>query len=316
MKIQKIFWALTVAALPLGFAACSDDEDEDGGGTVTNTVQLDPGANKAVEGQYVTTQDGPKVNVNSTNTITVAVPKKPRKMMLSLTRAEEEEKVEYEYVVGSYVKNGDVYTITVGGALWGTVTISPKGDGKYDITIAPQGEEPIQAEAVKAQPVASGETTDNLCRTWKPFEVRIEVLKPGASSWIGKKASPDFEDVKKKVEEEGCDVDDDFGNGYELERVSFDNAGGFTIGFNQAKNPDAKPYVGTWYWRDQAAGALHYKWNDKDMGNSYLTGEAQVVFKTVDNTPECWLNLDSEIESNNNKGKYLVKLKVGMHEFK
>jgi plasmid maintenance system antidote protein VapI len=52
------------------------------------------------------------------------------------------------------------------------------------------------------------------------------------------------------------------------------------------------------------------------MGNSYLTGEAQVVFKTVDNTPECWLNLDSEIESNNNKGKYLVKLKVGMHEFK
>jgi hypothetical protein len=87
-------------------------------------------------------------------------------------------------------------------------------------------------------------------------------------------------------------------------------------GADGAKNPDAKPYVGTWYWRDQAAGTLHYKWNDKDMGNSYLTGEAQVVFKTVDNVPECWLNLDSEIESNNNKGKYLVKLKVGMHEFK
>lgn len=310
MKIQKIFWALMVAALPLGFAACSDDEED--GGDISNTVNLDTPANKSNEGQYVT-QDGHKINVNSTNTITVAIPKKPAEVK-AFTRAEPE--VEYEYTVGSYTKEGDTYTITVGGKIWGTVTITPKEGGKYQITIDRADADPIVAEATKAAPVASGEMTDNLCRTWKPFEVRIEVKKPGATSWIGKKASPDFEDVKKKVEEEGCDVDDDFGNGYELERVSFDNAGGFTISFNLDKNPDAKPYVGSWWWTDQAAGAFHYKWNEKDMGNSYLTGEAKVVFKTVDNTPECWLNLDSKIESNNGKGTYQVNLKVGMHELK
>jgi len=310
MKIQKIFWALMVAALPLGFAACSDDEEEGGG--ISNTVKLDPGANKAYEGQYVA-DNGSKVNVNSTNTITLAIPKQHNKVK-AFTRKTEE--VEYEYVVGSYTKSGDTYTITVGGVVWGTVTISPKGDGKYQITIDPKDAEPIVAEATKEAPKASGETTDNLCRTWKPYEVRIEVLKPGATSWIGKKASPDFEDVKKKVEEEGCDVDDDFGNGYELERVSFDNAGGFTIAFNQAKNPDAKPYVGSWWWTDQATGALQYKWAEKGMGNSYETGDAQVEFKTVDNTPECWLNLNSTIESTSDKKTYQVKLKICMRELK
>lgn len=312
MKIQKIFWALMVAALPLGFAACSSDDEEEGGG-ISNTAKLDPGVNKAVEGQYVTANNGPKVNVNSTNTITVAIPKKPAEVKL-FTRGEAE--VEYEYVVGSYTKQGDTYTVIVGGSVWGTVTITPTEGGKYTVTIDPADAEPIVAEAVKAQPVASGETTDNLCRTWKPYEVRIEVLRPGATSWIGKKATPDFEDVKKKVEEEGCKVDDDFGNGYELERISFDNAGGFTIAFNRLKNPDAKPYVGAWSWRDQAAGTLHYQWADKEMGNSYETGDAQVEFKTVDNTPECWLNLNSTIESNNGQGTYQVKLKVCMRELK
>ena len=310
MKIQKIFWALMVAVLPFGFTACSSDDEE--GGADSGTVQLSTPVNKSVEGQYVV-QNGPRVNVNASNTITLAIPKK-QGLVKAFTRADGD--VEYEYVVGSYTKSGDTYTITVGGSVWGSVTITPAGEGKYQIEIAPKDAEPIVAEATKTAPVVSGETTDNLCRTWKAYEIRIEVLRPGATSWIGKKATPDFEDVKKKVEEEGCEVDDDFGNGYELERISFDNAGGFTIGFNQAKNPDAKPYVGAWSWRDQAAGTLHYTWADKDMGNSYETGDAQVEFKTVDNTPECWLNLNSTIKSTKDDKEYAVKLKICMRELK
>ena len=281
---------------------------EDGG--ISNDVNLDSPVNKALEGQYVV-QNGPKVNINASNTITLAIPKN-QSLDKALTSGGE---VEYEYVVGSYTKSGDTYSITVGGSVWGSVTITPEGEGKYQFKIAPKDAESIVAEATKTEGVASGEKTDNLCRTWKPYAVRIEMLRPGATSWIGRKARPDFEDVKKRVEEEGYVVDDDFGYGYELERISFDNAGGFTIGFNQVKNPDAKPYVGAWSWRDQAAGTLHYTWAEKDMGNSFETGDAQVEFKTVNNTPECWLKLNSTIENINGRG-YQVKLTICMCEFK
>ena len=42
----------------------------------------------------------------------------------------------------------------------------------------------------------------------------------------------------------------------------------------------------------------------------------QVEFKTVDNTPECWLNLNSTIKSTKDDEEYKVKLKICMRELK
>ncbi|MBP5772261.1 MAG: hypothetical protein J6W75_13110 [Bacteroidaceae bacterium] len=315
MKIQKLFWTLMVAVLPLGFAACSSDDDGGSSQDTTPYVYKAP-VNKANAGKWEMNNGG-YVNLDASNTVTLRLPRINEELGVkaSATRGQDISAL-FDYIVGEYKKNGDLIEIYVGGQLWGTVKIVPNGNGKFTVVIQPKNSEPIEDEASKKEPVASSSETEKLCRTWKPYEIRINVLKPGATSWIGRKAIPDFDDVKKKAEEEGCHVDDDFGKGYAIERISFDDCGSFTIGFDKKKNPDAKDYVGSWRWEKEKEGLLHYDWADDNKGkeNSFATGEAQIEHKVGEFKGQCWLHLKGDIEDKNEHKIYKVDLIVCMYD--
>lgn len=313
MKLNKIFWALMVVSLPLSFTACSSSDD-DGVNNDTTPYSYKESANKANQGKYEfdvanSTYQG-KANLNiAAKTITLKFPIKPSVSVKAFTRDAVEQ--EYEYIVGDYQKDGDVYTIYSGGKEWGKIIVKPNGKGQYTLEIKPAEGEVINATAIKATPLENSESTDKICRTWKPYKTRVLVKKKGAAatSDLGDEIDGcDFNDVKEIAAREGCTVDDEFGKDYKITAISFDNGGGLTIKFNKETNS----YVSAWRWAspndvDANPRNMNIFWETEV--NSFIPSEARVEHKSGNYSGECWLRFFANVKSNSgNKDDYDVEL--------
>ncbi len=326
MKLNKIFWALMVVALPLSFTACSSSDD-DGVNNDTTPYTYQTPKNKAAQGKYVfpinnNTYEGyASVSLDANKTIAMKFPKK-QSLVKAFTRTEGQE--EFDYLFGDYVKAGNVYTIYVGGAKWGTVTIT-SSNGKYYIKIEPVKTEDADmqvsdVEADKAKTVEQSDDTDKLCRTWRPIGIRILVLEKGKAYDTSKfKAVNEcsFEAVKKAAADENCTIDEEFGDGYLMTAVSFNNAGDMTIKFNEEKNS----YVANWSWKNKDAGAnpryINTTWSKKQSNNTednqFIPNEASILYQTGNFKGECWVQFRKDIESNDKK-TYDVTLIVRLRD--
>lgn len=312
MKLNKIFWALMVVALPLSFTACSSSDDDGVNNDTTPYVYKTP-ANKANQGKYTfdvnnsTYLGKASLNIDPSKTLTLKLPKK-QAAVKAFTRDGAEP--EYEYIVGDYQKSGDVYTIYVGGKVWGKITVIPVGNGKYTLKIEPAEGEVINADAVKATPLETSESTDKICRTWVPYQTRVMVKKKSeaeGAKGVRTIEGCDFNEVKKIAEEEGCTVDDEFGKDYKITAISFDNGGGLTIKFNKEVNS----YVSAWRW----ASPNDVYANPRDMTifwetevNSFIPSTATVDHKAGNFSGQCWLRFWANVESKNGNGDYDVEL--------
>lgn len=327
MKLNKIFWALMVVALPLSFTACSSSDD-DGVNNDTTPYYYSVPKNKASQGKYTfdvsnSSYNGQaSVSLDANKTITLKFPKKQSISVKAYTRTEATQ--EYDYVIGDYVKAGNVYTIKVGGAVWGTVTITPSGNGTYKIkieTVKPEDNDKnvVEVDAEKVQPISQNDDTDKLCRTWKPIGIRLLVLEQGKTGGKGFKAVNEcsFKAVKAAAAEEGCTIDEDFDEGYLMTAVSFNNTGDLTIKFNKEENS----YVAVWSWRDQNIGGnpryINTTWSKKQAkngeDNQFIPDFASILYQTGNFSGECWVEFDKVVESNDKK-KYDVSLIVRLRD--
>lgn len=323
MKLNKIFWALMVVALPLSFTACSSDDD--GVNNDTTPYFYNTPKNQASQGKYLFDVNyssyKASASLDGTKTITLKYPVK-QAAVKAFTRGEATP--EYEYIVGDYEKKDNVYTIYVGGAKWGTITITHE-NGKYKITIVTEKPEDSDknvsnVEADKAKPVEQSDDTDKLCRTWRPIGLRILVLEKGKAYDTSKfKAVNEcsFEAVKKAAADENCTIDEEFGDGYLMTAVSFNNAGDMTIKFNKEENS----YVANWSWKNKDAGAnpryINTIWSKKQSKNTednqFIPNEASILYQTGNFKGECWVQFRKDIESNDKK-TYDVTLIVRLRD--
>lgn len=301
MKIQKIFWALMVMALPLSFMACGDkdsDEDDDTPYNFQPAPQKADAAAYTVSGTSNKTRsvvfgEGGNCAIGQVKSLT---PKFPA------TRGGGEDIQDIiddvdpvlVYIIGTYVKNGSTYTITVNGKTWGTITILNE-NGKVYLVIKEVNQKEEKAEAQRTPEMAANTMNDLLCRTWTPFRTRLNFKKTSSETWIADElVGADFEAVKARVEKEGCDIKDDFGNGYTVSSIFFTQTGTFCIAFTNGKS-----YVGKWWWTNVDSGDLRYEWEDEDnMGCEYESGTAHVDIYSVDvYKGECWLRLTNTIKN-------------------
>ena len=326
MKLNKIFWALMVVALPLSFTACSSSDD-DGVNNDTTPYYYSVPKNKASQGKFTfgvanSSYNGQaSVSLDSHKTITLKYPIKEPSSVKAYTRDAVPQPQKYDYVIGDYVKAGNVYTIKVGGVVWGTVTITPSGNGTYKIKIETTDTDKNipEVEAEKAQPISQNDDTDKLCRTWKPIGIRLLVLEQGKTGGKGFKAVNEcsFKAVKAAAAEEGCTIDEDFDEGYLMTAVSFNNTGDLTIKFNN----EANSYVAVWSWRDQNIGGnpryINTTWSKKQAkngeDNQFIPDYASILYQTGNFSGECWVEFDKVVESNDKK-KYDVSLIVRLRD--
>lgn len=293
MKLNKLFWALMVTALPLGFTACSsDDDDEDD----TPYVFAETG-HKSDAASYTVSTSGTKTRsavFGEGGDCVICRVKDAPVLGVKATRASEAG--ELEYIIGTYVKDGAVYTITVNGQTWGTIEVSTTGGNSFTLKVTIGTEEETVA-AEKEPEIASSDLTDKLCRSWKPFITRLNFKKTTSEAWIADELDgANFEDVKKRVEREGCIIKDNFGDGYAVSSIFFTKSRTFCIAFTNGKS-----YVGKWDWTNAGAGDLAYTWDDEEnMGCEYESGNAHVdIYTTGVYKGECWLRLTNTIKQDN-----------------
>lgn len=327
MKLNKIFWALMVVALPLSFAACSSSDDDEVN-TDATPYQYQTPKNKAAEGKFTFPVESSKYSGQASasfDAFKTANLKFPKKTSDPLVKAFTRDGAtpEYDYIIGEYEKSGDVYTIKVGGQVWGKVTITRAGNGNYTIKIETTKTEnkdmEVNAQAKKAAPIETSSDTDKLCRTWKPIGLRLLVLEEGKTGGKGFKSIEEcsFKAVKKAAEEEGCTIDEDFDDGYLMTAVSFNNAGDLIVKFNKEENS----YVAQWSWRDNLVGnnprSINTVWSKKQAANAednqFIPDYATVLYQIGNFKGECWVEFDKLVESNNGK-KYNVSLIVRLRD--
>lgn len=282
MKLKKLFWVMTVMALPLGFTACGSDDEED---TTPYVYQAPTHKNHAAKFIVQGSSSVRSIVFGEGGSALIH-------MAVSASGMTRSGSAESEYLVGVYTKDGNVYTITVDGTVWGTVEVIEAGNGACTlvITIRNRGTETLAA--IKEAVTIVGTFADKLCRTWVPKKTRLTLTKPGGSTFAKQLGGCDFQEVKDYVEEQGCHIADDFGSGYTVNSVFFTAWGTFAIAFKNGKN-----YVGDWKSVNEAAGRLSYTWKDETMGCSYENGQAGIDFMTGDYRGECWMTLSADIKS-------------------
>lgn len=295
MKKYQLLWAMMAAMmLPLGFAACSSDDNEE---DTTPYVYPTP-AQKADAASYKVTNDGAatrSVVFGESGSVVLerAVQSSGVKAVTRATQGEE-----IVFLVGTYTKEGNVYTIFINGQKWGTIEVVANADGSYILIVTPVGKESEETPAEKEKEVATDATAEKLCRTWTPVATRVKLRKLLNGTQL---TSPlfngcDFESIKQWAQEESdCKISDDFGKDYTVKSIFFTSTGKFCIDFTSGKN-----YYGTYAWKrlSETSGQLEYEWADlKTMGCSYEDGKATIDFKTGEYKGQCWLNLAADIKS-------------------
>lgn len=287
MKLNKLFIALMAVVLPLGFAACgSDDNDEE-----PEQYQFPEALNKSKAATYTfSSQETPIQSVTFGEGNSVII--------------EQRTEDGVEYVVGTYTEQNGVYTVSSGGKTW-QITVSD-GTTSVNVTITTDGSS-VTVNANKTTPSAIG--ADDLINDWKPFRTKInltkviengkEVKDPGVATkeWSG----ANFQEMKEFAEEKGCHIDEDL-EGYVLQKVSFYGVYKFTASFTNGKN-----YAATWKttsaWKDKGAD-LEFTWEDENSKDNDFINDGKARVKIYDSGAyqgECWLTLISTIDDNDDK---------------
>ena len=289
MKLKKLFWVMAVMALPLGFTACGSDDEED---TTPYAYQAPSSKNNAAKFIVQGSSSVRSLVFGEGGSVVIElVPQAAVKASVA-TRAGG---AASEYLVGVYTRDGNVYTITVNGSVWGTVEVVDAGNGNCTLVITIRNKGTETLAAIRESVAVVGTFADKLCRTWMPKKTRLTLTKPRGSAFAKQLEGCDFQEVKDYIEAQGCHIADDFGSGYTVNSIFFTAWGTFVITFKNGKN-----YVADWKSVNEAAGKLSYTWKDsKTMGCSYENGQAGVEFMTGSYRGECWLTLSADIKSDN-----------------
>lgn len=300
MKLNKLFVALMVAALPLGFTACGSDDNDDNG-----SYEFPEAPNKAKAATYTfSSQETPIQSVSFGEGNSAIIEQKDGNGNV-------------EYIVGTYTENNGVYTVTAPDGQTYQFKVNVNGSS-YDVQIT-VGQDQVTVTAKKTTASASG--ADLLLCDWKPFRTKINLTKvvengqtvkdPGTATkeWAG----ANFQEMKEFAEEKGCDIDEDL-EGYVLQKVAFFGTYKFSAAFTNKKS-----YAATWKttsaWKDNGA-ELQITWDDeKSKDNDFIKdGKARVkIYTSGAYEGECWLTLISTI--NDKDDKWNVELNFRLIRF-
>ncbi|MBP3824044.1 MAG: hypothetical protein J6I36_11665 [Bacteroidaceae bacterium] len=262
MKLNKLFFALMAVVLPLGFTACGSDDNDEPAPQTPTFVNQDKAARYTFSNstgvQSVTFGESNSVVIETTNEDGVT-----------------------EYIVGTYIANGDTYTVSSGSGTW-TFKVGSNNDV---VVTNPEGVI-SQVTATKSTATDKSEKTQNILGDWRPKETFIKLKKVTAKNYLGLNPIPgvDFQAIKKAAEAEGCKIEDEFKDDFVVKTVSFYGTKIFNVNFTSNKS-----YVANWEWYQwpdidaslKDAG-IKFTWKDKDAAeNNFIKeGKAACLLKT------------------------------------
>lgn len=181
-------------------------------------------------------------------------------------------------LTGSYTKTSD-NTYALDG--FGTLTVSQEEGSSYSLDMARNGGETYSLSGNRAGTPTEGEMTSNLCRTWKITQWRAYLRYDHETMYDF--SAPTVDELNAKIREWGQEVDPDytdddylieFNNGNAPQELIFTKSGTYMVTY-----ADSKLAVSTWRWANQTKGLLEYSWNPFSFDPEELYGRATITFR-------------------------------------
>ena len=284
MKKNKLFWAFAIIALPLGLISCGSDDNKDDDAIV---YEFEEPVNKSSAARFTFESEDTDIQSVAFGESNSAVIQ------------QQNEEGETEFVVGTYIKNGDTYIVSTSKGSYSFAFETQEDPSTGEQVVQATIKSPGQTEAVTA--AATKTTTTNggdidLFRTWYPFKTVINLTKEGGTGTITDELDGiDFQALKERAEKENCHIKEDL-TGWKVTSLFFQGTGEFGVNFTNGKS-----YYADWKWKGNN-GDIDFDWKDKEsIDNQFVnSGKAHAeVFKTGIYKGECWLSLSSEVEQDN-----------------
>lgn len=234
-----------------------------------------------------------------------------------------------KYIVGTYVKNGNIYTVydeesnqqwilEVGSLESGAITnvkISLKSGSGIESTV-------FDGEASVGEKAAPDDVTTVLCREWTVATTRLR-HKGDVTAAIQFEKDMEYEDQNGqpvyynpaslndilKYAKTVATINEEFDEETVISSIEFTADNTFCIFFENGKH-----YVGNWEWVNKAKGYIHYWWDDEiNMGNKFENGEAVFDIRQFKQVNYYTLTLGATIDDEVGK-TYEVELSFFMNE--
>lgn len=288
-----------MAALLVGtMAACSNDNDDEGGPSSFDTPKYEAEAAKYVIDDQTAapyksielTASGnfiimPSDYVNYVNRHAPATSKSKlwynrlKNGMITANAPMPITRVYSLIVYGSYTKTGENQYNLEG---FGTLTIIKDADGTaHTIVLTPTGKPSKEYTAHKQNADINSEMSSKLCRTWYTESFRA-FSKVNGKTVVDITAStlPELGDKiyewAKKNDPEFEEDEWDWENEWDVnpENVIFTKTGTYVVLYSNEQLA-----VSTWKWADERNGILRYSWNPDSFDDTYFGGDVKIEFK-------------------------------------
>ena len=152
----------------------------------------------------------------------------------------------YEYIHGTYTKDGDVYTLKG----FGTITVVKKESVNVSLQIQPTGEKAYTLSAQPAEKFMNSDISTKLCRTWK-YDRGQMVCAKGDSVLVDKTSTKNsvlLETLDSLLSQKS----DDYSN---PEEIIFTLSGTYIV-----KYVDGTLAVAQWKWKNEKEGTFYFTW--------------------------------------------------------
>lgn len=272
MKILKNFCLfLGMAVLAAGFVACSDDDDDNKGGSF-----VEPAYESESAKYDVTSDDGNISSLELTASGNYIVTTRnnfyaPERAGFVMNTRGASNKI----ICGKFTKVSENEYKLEG---FGTVVINGKGDA-VSLEITPLNGESFSVSAEKAETVEDSEKTSKICRTWSFSSIYVQMKYDGVKAIDNEYKMETFEedflkDMKNFCRKMGAteaelkEMDaEDFIDVEEIpEQLIITKSGTYMMVYSN----DVLS-VSTWKWENESKGIIRHDWNYDEEESGLIT---------------------------------------------
>lgn len=282
-KFSFIGMALIAFATVAGFSACSNDDDDNPGGSTQELATPAYEADAALFDITSSNSDFSSIELTAAGNYMVVLdqtdywgaPKKMKKTSAFRKSMVLSRGYSNGIIEGKFTKTGpNTYKL----AGFGTITVTSNGSTAVDLDITLEDGTDVNVTAARKNQKPSSLMTNNLCRTWSLERFRY-TIKINGRVRFDKEVSVNnlrelFEAMNGFDEDEDMDWDDIDAELEEFpKQVIFTKAGTYLVEYRNSSLA-----ISTWSWVDENAGILRYSWDYDDMENDDDAGDVLIAF--------------------------------------
>ena len=142
--------------------------------------------------------------------------------------------------------------------MYGDLTIKSNSGNNWEVEYTTASGETFDGTAILTGEQISGELAEDVCRSWKPYQIIVSASGEDMTAIVGKIFNNDISEICSYLKEKGVDINPADYAQYTLESIDFTESGMMVINF---KDFAIAPFVGNFNLKESNDENLAYNFN-------------------------------------------------------